>query len=93
MIVNTKKTIIKTCLAIELVLFAWYYIFGLQGILEIRHQKKEIEILEQKIAEAHERTNTIQHDITQWNSHSFFKEKYAREQLQMARPKDEIYYF
>ena len=62
---------------------------GLPSIIQLRRENrvliKEIELLK------HE-TDELEYELTQWNEHTFNKEKTARELLQMAK-KDEIIYF
>lgn len=87
-----KKKLLRMFFAGELVLFSLFYLFGPQGLKSIRNLKvenkdlhKQIELLNHDIAELNQQIHFVQTD-------PFYKEKIAREQLQMAR-KDEIIYY
>jgi cell division protein FtsB len=75
-----------------MILFAYIYLFGPHGMRVLMDIEQEDAQLNSEITQVQMRVNTLQTTITQWNIHPFYKEKIAREQLQMARKNDEIYY-
>lgn len=86
-----KKYFLQIFLYIEIIIFSFFYLFGSNGLkslhdLENQNNSLTIEnnLLKQEI-------NELQSNITQWDNDPFYKEKIAREQLQMARPDEEIY--
>ena len=87
-----KKTMLRLFFTMELIVFTGVYLFGAQGIQRVWRLKKEIVIIEEEIGQLHSETTAINDRIVSWNSHSYGKEKMAREQLQMARTGEEIYY-
>lgn len=87
-----KKIILRTLLGIEFFIFGWMYVYGPHGIRELRHMRHENTVLEQEVAVLHGDVQALENKIVAWNVHPFYKEQVAREQLQMAR-KDEIIYY
>lgn len=86
-----KKRILRLLFALEVIVVIAVYIFsdyGVQGILQLKQEnsalEKEVSFLQSEVGE-------LQEQIVQLDS-SFSKEKIAREQLQMARQGDEIFY-
>ena len=83
-----KRTIIIGLLSLEIIIFLLIYIYGSYGLREISVLKKENNQLQGTITQ-------LQQDIADCKveleniSHPFYKEKIAREQLQMAH-KDDI---
>lgn len=87
-----KKRIFRFFFALEIIVFIAVYLFGTSGIQTLFVLKQENMAIENEIAALQEEEEALQKSIVDWNSHSFYQEKVAREQLQMARPNDEIYY-
>lgn len=92
MIKPAKRAFLRIFFAFEVLLFLWTYFFGAHGIYVLRQAGRENKRLTHEI-------NLFKHEIEQfedilarWERYPFFKEKHAREQLQMARETDEIYY-
>lgn len=86
------RALLRVFFGLETVLFIWSYIFGLQGIhalMQVRHANQA------RAEQAHALRSDIvdlEQTIEQFKRYPFYKEKHAREQLQMARKRDEIYY-
>lgn len=87
-----KKKLFWGLLLAELVAIVIFYTSGNNGIVatmlltkETQKIKNEIQLLEQEIVQLQDR-------LTAWHTCPFYKEKVAREQLQMARHDDEVYY-
>ena len=86
-----KKRLLRIFFAGEIVLFIILYCVGPRGVYSLHHIKKEnrdlaneVATLQQEIAQLDEQIRTVQSD-------PFYKEKIAREQLQMARKGETIY--
>lgn len=82
----------RCLLYVELCLLGLGYLWSPHGIQAITRSRCELQ-------DAVERTQRLQNDIiclereiNQWESASFYKEQFAREQLQMARHNDIVYY-
>jgi cell division protein FtsB len=87
-----KKMVLRKLLVLEIVIFMGYYLFGFQGLHSIQCLKTENSNLEEKIFQERTQIDQLNVQIVQWDATLFFKEKIAREQLQMAKEGDEIYY-
>lgn len=89
---TVKQLILRIFFGAEILFFAWTYFLGPQGMyalwaLDGESQKviAQNQQLEQEVARLSKR-------VAAWKGSPFYKEKYAREKLQMAYPDDEIYY-
>lgn len=87
-----KKIIMRTVLGIEFFTFAWLYVYGPHGLQMLGRMKHENHILEQHVQTLQDDVRDFENKIVAWNAYPFYKEQVAREQLQMAR-KDEIIYY
>jgi cell division protein FtsB len=76
----------------ELCAFGIIYTFGPQGYQKLMMLQKESGIIKNEIASLHSEVNQLEVTIAQWHAEPFFKEQIAREQLQMARKNETIYY-
>jgi cell division protein FtsB len=88
-----KRIILRIALGVEISIFALYYLFASQGILTIMSLGAEIKKIEQEIFELNQEVLGLEHQIVLQKTCPFYKEKIAREQLQMARVDEEIYIF
>ncbi len=91
-IFKTKDGKFKIFFLLEILVFSTFYIFGGQGLQSIYYMSQHNRQLQQDIV-------TLQHEVTEleqqmqfWQTDDFYKEQLAREQLQMARPQEQIYY-
>lgn len=87
-----KQKIIQLFFVIEVMVFAGVYLFGAQGIQALLRLKRDNNELDKEIKALQTEVAHLEQQIDVWNAHPFYKEKIAREQLQMARPDDQIYY-
>lgn len=86
-----KKNVIPLAFVIELVLFTGYYLIGANGVVALVLMNKEIESTRSEISLLKDEVLHLQNHIALQKKHPFFKEKIAREQLQMAHENEEIY--
>ncbi|HSW73789.1 MAG TPA: septum formation initiator family protein [Candidatus Limnocylindria bacterium] len=92
MLKAVKQAIIYTLCAVEFCLFSWTYMYGTQGWSALRRVQQENKHLEERIALCKQESDTLENELVAWREHPFYKEKVAREQLQMAREHETIYY-
>jgi cell division protein FtsB len=78
--------LILVCLALVV-----HEIFGRNGILALRHQRKELETLQQKIQQLQQENEQLERQIKALRSDPKAIEQLAREQMRMARPGEIIY--
>jgi len=88
-----KRLIIRIGLGLEILVFTLYYLFGNQGVLTIMSVGSQIHAIEKEIVALNVEVMSLQRQIVLQKTCPFYKEKIAREQLQMARADDEIYIF
>jgi cell division protein FtsB len=88
----SKRMVVRVLFVSELVLFIFLYLFGPYGMHTFEHIKHETAQWHEKQSVLRAHIEHIQRDITQWETESFYKEKEAREHLQMAREHEKIYY-
>ena len=69
-----------------------YYCAGPRGFFAIRGLRQFNNQLVAEIAVLNDRVEKLKRAIMQWNEEPFFKEQLAREQLQLVRPDDTVYY-
>jgi len=87
-----KRTMLRVFFAIEVCVFAGVYLFGPSGLQTMVRLSKENDQLALEIFDLQGQVSDWQQKIALWQSDDFYKEKIAREQLQMARRGDEIFY-
>ena len=86
-----KKNIGRFAFVIELALFTGYYLIGANGIVALVSMSKEIKSAQHEVSMLKDEVQHLQNHIALQKKHPFFKEKIAREQLQMAHENEEIY--
>ena len=89
----SKKLFLRLLYIIEILLFLYCYFFGPQGIQKLREIKNATQTVLLKIETAQNNITALETTIVSWETNNFYKEKMAREQLQMAKETDEVYYF
>ena len=82
----------KVLLLLEMVAFSYLYFFGTNGIQALQDQKKVVVNLKENIMQLDTEVTQLEKEIYAWQTDDFYKEKVAREQLQMARKGDELFY-
>ncbi len=86
-----KKLLLRLFFTAEILLFGWFYYYGVRGIVAVQELKAENNEIAVQVADLQNEIDAVDAQIIAWNSDPYFKEKIAREQLQMARDGDEIY--
>lgn len=86
-----KRTVMRVFFVAELVLFAWFYQYGVSGMHHIEQLYEENKQCEQKIQVLSAEIAQKERELTSWQNDSFYKEQLAREQLHMAKEGEEIY--
>ncbi len=87
-----KKSVLRIFFGVELVVFAGVYLLGAQGIRALWHMDQENKVLTTEIVVLKNEVEQLDKQLIAWNNHDFYKEKIAREELQMARAHDEVYF-
>jgi len=90
--VHIKKVLVKFILISEVVGFSYLYFYGNNGITMLRKKRVAVAQLEKNIDQLKAEVISLEKEIYAWQTDDFYKEKVAREQLQMARKGDELFY-
>ena len=87
-----KQKCFRVFFAFEITVFVALYIFGAQGLRATRAIARECSVVEQTIARVRTEIKALKTDIVACESDALHKERIAREQLQMARAGDTVYF-
>ena len=90
--VMSKKIILRVFLAGEIIFFVIMYVVSPEGLTAVQNKKLENKQLASRVETLTEEIKKLEDEIKRWETNPFYREKVAREQLQMARPTDEVYY-
>jgi hypothetical protein len=87
-----KRIFLRIFLFGEIVFFVTMYVTSPEGLASIENKKIENKQLALHIKTLTEEIKKLEDETKEWENNPFYREKVAREQLQMARPTDEVYY-
>lgn len=83
---------VKIFFAVEVVVFIGVYLYGGNGLQNLNRLQDENVKLESEIIELKTELSSLEQAISDWKSDDYIKEKFARENLQMAKEGDKIYF-
>ncbi|HZW61545.1 MAG TPA: septum formation initiator family protein [Candidatus Babeliales bacterium] len=92
MVIRFKYLFLRLALCVEIMVLAAIYFYGSYGVQTLAQLRTETAVVEQEVMHLQQEVAILEHELNAWNSNPFYKEKVAREQLQMAREGDTIYY-
>ncbi|EKD23220.1 MAG: hypothetical protein ACD_82C00195G0002 [uncultured bacterium] len=87
-----KKTVLRQLFILEILIFIGVYFFGNDGYRRISEIDEENQKLCMEVFVLKGEIEKIEKEIQEWQATDFYKEKFARERLQMAKQGDEIYF-
>lgn len=87
-----KKMMLRLFLMAEIVVLSYVYVFGKSGLYALEKSRDEIKKVEQEIVQVKNEIAQLESRVSEWETDDFYKEKFAREQLQMACRDEEIFY-
>jgi len=90
--VNYKKVGLRLFFVGEIIFFVVLYFVSSDGVSALCRKREENRHLALKVESLKKEIEKLEADIQKWEHNPFYREKVAREQLQMARPTDEVYY-
>lgn len=88
---DVKKLIMRVAFGCEILFFLFFYIFGSKGLAAVRIGKQEVIVLHDKMLCLESDKNKLVNQLDDWNNLPFYKERVARNELQMANKNDQIY--
>ncbi len=86
-----KRIILRLIFMLEVLVFGWFYYYGVCGMKDIYQLQQENEQIEQQIQMVQNEIVARECEVAAWQTDPFYKEKLAREQLHMAKEGEEIY--
>lgn len=89
---SIKQLLLRLFWTIELVGFIGIHFLGPYGVQAHNIEINKINILSKEIDKLSTYVYTLEREIADCESSNFYKEKIAREELQMAYPEETIYY-
>lgn len=87
-----KKVMMRLFLIAEMITFGYIYVCGKNGLQALYNHQNMVIDLKKDITSLDGEVALLEKEIEVWQSDDFYKEKIAREQLQMARKSDELFY-
>ena len=90
--IHVKKMAMRLFLVVEMFAFGYVYVCGKNGLQSLHKHKIAVTDLKKNIVQLDQEVALLENEIHVWQSDDFYKEKVAREQLQMARRGDELFY-
>ncbi len=88
----SKKIVLRIFLLGEIVFFVTMYVMSPEGLTSVQNKKMENKQLASRVETFTKEIQKLEEETKRWETNPFYREKVAREQLQMARPTDEVYY-
>lgn len=82
---------VRLLVLLEGFIFTFIYLFGTHGIQEVVQCNRETKKLDDEITLMQQEIVGLEHQLVCWQKDSFYAEKIARQELQMARPDETIY--
>jgi len=76
----------------EIIIFGGVYFWGVDGVNRYNKICEENIKIEHDILALKKEVQDLEAQLTAWQTDPFYKEKIAREQLQMARAGEELFY-
>lgn len=82
----------KLLFVFELGCFFQLYVYGKNGLQLLHKQESELRTVRSQVDQIKKSIEHISAEIDEWQRDDFYREKIAREQLQMARKGDKLFY-
>lgn len=83
--------VVRLLVLMEVFVFTFVYLFGTHGIQEVIQCNRETKELDDEISLIQQELAELKHQLVCWQKDSYYAEKIARQELQMARPDETIY--
>lgn len=88
-----KRIILRVFFSVEIGVFLFFYFFGAQGLPQLHSYKKQNTQLAREICALEKEVAGFRLALAEWDDHPFYKEKFAREELQMGHEQEIIYLY
>jgi len=87
-----KKIFLRIFFTAEVCAFSYVYMCGANSINVLVGLQRENKALELQLGESRNEIASLSVEIDDWKHNTFNKEKVAREELQMARAQEQVFY-
>lgn len=87
---HIKKIFLRTILIVEVLIFAGFYFFGSHGLKALHQHQREAVELNKELEQLKGEVQELKTAIHEWTAFPWYREKIAREELQLAYPHEEI---
>ncbi len=89
---NIVRFVVRSLFIIEMGSLFLYSLLGSSGISALRDAQKANNKLKQELVVVHDQLVTLVNYKKDWDTYPFYKEQFIREELQMAKKGEELYY-
>lgn len=86
-----KRKIVRMFFCIEIIVCILLYVCGSHGLQALNVLEKQNMVLKERTKSLEAEVNVLQNALREWDMYPFYKEKIARQELQLARDSDELY--
>ena len=87
-----KRFLLRVFFIAEILFCGWFFLFGEHSLLRLDLLKKENDIFLSEVLELEKFVKKLEDEVEQWKQNPFYHEKIVRENLQMVRPGEQVYY-
>jgi cell division protein FtsB len=91
-VIDIRYLVSRLAFSLEILVFFFLYLGGTAGFAQLKQLKEDCAQLREAIGCKQQEVEQVEQRIIAWNVHPFYKEKMAREQLQMSHDGDLIYF-
>jgi cell division protein FtsB len=92
MVIRIKRIIIGVVIISELLLFAYFFVYGSHGVQSLKLLKQTYQKNQLESESMRNHVNELHVIMQEWTEEPFLIEKMAREKLQMACADDTVYF-
>lgn len=92
MVILIKRIVIGVVIIFELLLFAYFFVYGSHGVQSLNLLKQTYQKSQLETESMRNHVNELHVIMEEWTEEPFFIEKTAREKLQMACVDDTVYF-
>lgn len=86
-----KKIIFRVAFLVQVLIFSGWYVWGKDGLVFLQRIRHQNNVLAEQVNALEQEVDDLSMNICAVKTEDFFKEKIARQQLQMARADETIY--
>ena len=89
---SIKQKLLRGFFLLEVILFTMFCFFGPSGVSVISEVEKENELLSKEVLRLEQEVVELENKVDSWRNDPFKVEKLSRENLQMSKNGEEVYF-